>query len=342
MYTDGRITKGLNGTGTPETAERIYLYNEGNNETNLTSGWSADGYVVIDSGNYITVLEGENTRQQYNNNTPMVIASPGNQQRKAVLLGTNARVPIGSKRYLVVEAKTEGGNPNSNFCIILSQIKRLTKDYSGNPTKIITPPDGVYTKWIYDLNYDGISSWPRAYVSIVGGFRNAWDDGGVQVLISKVYLTDNIDDGIIPLYNRGNDFSEYAEGQNAGTLVGWESGASASTPDYIDPTFADTHIVLASTGSKYSVAKTSRQFNNTDMSKICVLVNVISKSSADSFIALIVGEHEISINIDSTGTRVLEWSYSMIKLIGEIGTKTIQIKAGLGITAKVISVWMEK
>ena len=119
MYRNGQITKGLSGQGIPAVEERIYLLNNGDNESDLTGGWDSEGYSLY---NGKTIVRGHNRRSA---SSTLEISSPGIGQASCVLLGTQAPIPVNIKRYLVIEAKINDRTENHDHKVIISKSKEL-------------------------------------------------------------------------------------------------------------------------------------------------------------------------------------------------------------------------
>ena len=257
MWIGGPITKGLRAQDKLVSDERIFLFSHGNNEVNLTQCWDQKGYSLY---NGKTIVRGYNPHTLGSN---MEIESTGVGTSQSVLLGTQISVPTNLKRFLVVEAKVSDDTAAADFAIVLSKTKALTNNVD---TVFYTFSfKELFLKFYIDLSE--LSGFTRAYISIVGGAKLNWASGA-SLEVSKVYLTNYRHESIIPLYNRGNDFGTYVEGQDADALVGWEGYNAGGS--YEAASLEDGYIDFAATASKQSWARilNARSFN--EINRLCL------------------------------------------------------------------------
>lgn len=332
MYTNGPITKGFNGLEIPGIAERIYLFEEGNNKADLTGCWDSSGYSLFNSK---TIVNGHNTRTNANR---LAIVSPGLGQPQCVLMGTQAPIPTKIKRYLAIEAQISDQYAASDFKVIISKQKALAEDTTTRYFHLGYQEE--YLKFYIDLSE--LADFTQAYIAIAGGALGEYWNHAATLNITRIYLTNKRDDNIRLLYNRGNDYSSYSAGQNAGTLVGWE----AVTGDiYVAPTFESEDIDLAATDTKVCAIKTTRNVNLDQISGIYAYIDVYEKPEGTQYIDLKLsdegGWHTDTIVL---GKQVVEWShYALSQYYGSMmGERKITISAETGIQMKIYAIWIEQ
>lgn len=335
MFTNGNISKGLKGINPNPVKERQYLYRYGKNLPEASGGWSASGYELY---NGKTIQEGGNLRVA---NSLMTITSPGNNSNKCVLLGTGIAVATLSKRYLVVEAVTSDNTAASNFQIILSKSKELNDDSS----TVFYSFAFQETSLKYYIDLSELSGFTRAYIAIAGGATANWSAASVNLQVKSVYLTDYRNDSIIPLYNRGKDYSTRSEGDDADKLIGWEGYTAGTT--YVAGTLESNDMLLESTADKGSAVTMTRAADISKMSALKILYDVIElpASNSTTLTAIIKDEdggnlYDSETTITSLGRGTKSMSYSLLKSYLRNKNK-VAIIAGAGAKIKVYAVWEE-
>ena len=338
MFTGGTITNGLNAQKSFPVAERLYLFNQGDNKINATGCWENDGYSLF---NGKTINRGNNPHVLGYN---LKITSPGNGQSACVLMGTQISIPANLKRYLVVEAKVSSQAAAADFSIILSKSKEITDDsatayYSFSFKEL-------FLKYYIDLSE--LSGFTRAYVSIAGGALANWTSGA-ELEIRRLYLTEERQQHIVPLYNRGPDFNSYVEGGDADFLVGWEGHSDS----YDEAATLETgDILLQASASKGSYARTIRGVDLNKIGKLNVLVDVIeypTSGNGSPFLYLCLLDEtgtEIGFKrsvISATGTKQLMSAYMEMRNNNQLRSKNrIGVRVTQGVTAKLYGVWIEQ
>ena len=335
MFTGGPITKGLKAQREFPVAERLYLFNQGDNKINATGCWENSGYSLF---NGKTINRGYNVR---NLGWNMKITSPGNGQSACVLLGTQISIPANLKRYLVVEAKVSSQAAASDFSIIISKSKELTDDSATAYYSL--PLKELFLK--YYIDFSELSGFTRAYISIAGGALANWTSGA-ELEIRRIYLTEEKQQHIVPLYNRGQDFNSYVEGGDADFLIGWEGYTAGTT--YEAATLESGDILLEGSASKGSYARTIRSIDLNQIGKICAAIDVIEYPSAGtSYLYFCVIDESgteigtIRTSIARTGVDQLQAGYMQIKNNNLLRSKNrIGIKTSSGVKAKIYGVWI--
>ena len=341
MFTNGNISKGLNAQEPLEIAERIYLFNQGDNEINMTECWSSKGYSL---NNGIFIQDGTNLRQPFSGGYISVEKSGYYAQ----ILGTQKPVPANTRRFLVVEGWISEEVQNQNaFAIILSRQKELA--YTGGSTRYYNPQfKEQKLKFYIDISELG---WDRMYIAIGASTEAGKMIGEGQTLfVSKVYLTDERYKSVVPLYNRGNDYSEYVTGQEYGTLVGWEAytPGSGEESDYETPTFGSEYIELKTVSSNTKCrAVTSNLVDLTRIRQIGVLMDVVSiPSSGTPQVKLIIGERTFAQDITYTGDNIIMYTYEELvdPITGRVNLSplTIGIETTGLLDVKVLAAWIEQ
>lgn len=337
MFTGGPITKGLKAQRVFSIAERLYLFNQGDNKINTTGCWDNTGYSLF---NGKTVNRGYNV---HNVGYNMKITSPGNGQSACVLMGTQISVPANARRYLVIEAKVTDQSAASDFSIILSKSKEITDDSSTAFYSFSFKE--TFLKYYIDLSE--LSNFTRAFVSVAGGVLANWSSGA-ELEIRRIYLTEDREQHIVPIYNRGQDFNTYSEGGDADFLVGWEGYTAGTT--YEAATLETSDISLQGSSSKGSAARTIRSLDLNKIGKLCAEYEVIempSSGSPKAYIALLdesgteIGY--IQTSITATGLTQASASYMQYRNNNMLRNKNrVAFKVSAGVTAKLYAVWIEQ
>lgn len=336
MFTSGYITRGLKGIVTNPLEKRIFLYRSGKNMPEKTGCWSADDYSIF---NGKTIQAGSNLRIV---GSIMTISSPGNGSPTCVLLGTGIAVPVLQKRYLVVEAIISDRTAAENYKIILSKTKEITDDSS----TVFYAFSFQETTLKYYIDLNELSGFTKAYIAIAGGATANWTKGSVNLQIKNIYLTDNRFDSIVPLYNRGNDYSNYSEGMDADYLIGWEGyPASASM---VPGTLETGYMMLESTADKASGVLMTRSFDIGKCSNIKIKYEIteLPETGTKELVTHILAEsgsnlHDITETLTNTGTFTKNITYNAAKNGLRLKNK-IGITASAGVKAKIIAVWFEQ
>lgn len=338
MFTGGTITNGLKAQKSFPVAERLYLFNQGDNKINTTGCWENEGYSLF---NGKTINRGYNPHVLGYN---LKITSPGNGQSACVLMGTQISIPANLKRYLVVEAKVSSQAAAADFSIILSKTKEISDDSSTAFYSFSFKE--LFLKYYIDLSE--LSGFTRAYVSIAGGALANWTSGA-ELEIRRIYLTEERQQHIVPIYNRGQDFNSYVEGGDADFLIGWEGHGDSYDEA---ATLEAGDILLQATETKGSYARTIRSIDLNKIGKLNVLVDITEYPTTGSetpFLYLsILDENGTEIGfkrsaITATGTKQLMQAYMELKNNNLLRSKNrIGIRVTKGVTAKLYGVWIEQ
>ena len=335
MFTNGYTTKGIKGLSNNPIEKREYLYRLGNNLPDASGGWSASGYELY---NGKTIEEGRNLRIA---NSQMLIGSPGNGSNKCILLGTGISIPTLIKRYLVIEARISNAAAADNYKIALSKTKELNDDSS--TVFYSFPFQETKLKCYIDLSE--LSGFTRAYIAITGGAMATWTDGTVSLQIDNIYLTNHREDTIIPLYNRGQDYSNWIEKEDTNKLIGWEGYTAGTT--YVAGTLESNDMLLESAVDKGSGVVMTRAADISKMSALKILYDVIElpASNSTTLTAIIKDEdgtnlYNAETTITSLGRGTKSMSYSLLKSYLRNKNK-VAIIAGAGAKIKVYAVWEE-
>ena len=336
MFTNGYTTKGLKGLVNNPLEERKYLFRLGKNMPDASGGWSAAGYELY---NGKTVQEGSNMRTA---NSRMNINSPGNGSNVCVLLGTGIAVPTLIKRYLVIEAVISDFTASNNYQIALSKTKELNDDSSTAFYSFAFQE----TTLKYYIDLSELSGFTRAYIAIMGGAMAAWTSGSVGLQINYIYLTDHREDSIVPLYNRGKDYSNRIEGEDADKLIGWEGYTGSET--YEAATLETNDILFEGTADKGSGVVTTRAVDISKMGSLKVLFETLElPAGGTSTLTVIVKDqngtnlYNAETNITSIGKATKSMLYFTLKQY-ILEKNKIAITFGAGTKAKVYAVWIEQ
>ena len=352
VYTNGNITKGLKAQEIPQTEERIYLYNYGDSEINMTDGWESDGYVVPDElstpGTNKVIIPGINTGNSYEAGA-IQIESPGLGHRECVLIGTQVPIPTRAKRFLVIEAYLDlySGNieqAQNDLDVVLATNKNFSQ---GNRRYYHLSFDEQMLRFYIDLTE---IEWNQVYVVVGGCIQFSTWDSDINLHIVRIYLTNEKSKAIRPLYNRGADYSQYSFGQDYGTLVGWQGHEQAlgETTTYVPPVFDTGYIEVASTSNDACRAETIRKVETKKIRKLCAYVEVTELPTegnpelrlewGSSLTAMVSQNVEVS----ATGKMVIELTHTEM-YVGWNGTEAyIGIETRGGLEAKVYAVWTEQ
>ena len=352
MYTNGNITKGLKAQEIPQTEERIYLYNYGDSEINMTDGWKADGYVVPDSlsssGANKVIIPGDNTGD--NDETGIIeIRSPGLGHRECVLLGTQVPIPAHVKRFLVIEATIDIytgtiTQVRNDLDVVLATNRNFSQ---GNRKYYHLNFEEQKLKFYIDLTE---VEWNQVYVAVGGGIQFSTWDSDVRLQISRIYLTNEKSTAIRPLYNRGNDYSQYSFGQDYGTLVGWQGHeqGTGETTTYVAPVFETGYIEVASTNNDACRAETIRTVETKKTRKTCAYVEVTELPAAGNPKLQLTwgssrsGTVSKTIEVSSTGKIMIELTHAEMYAAWNAAEAYLGIETSGGLKAKVYAVWTEQ
>ena len=352
MYTNGNITKGLKAQEIPQTEERIYLYNYGDSEINMTDGWESDDYVVPDStaspGTNKVIIPGINTGNS-DEDGAIEIESPGLGHTECVLIGTQVPIPTRAKRFLVIEAYLElySGTieqARTNLDVVLATNKNFSQ---GNRRYYHLSFDEQMLRYYIDLT---AIEWNQVYVAVGGCIQYSTWNSNVKLQIVRMYLTNEKSAAIRPLYNRGADYSQYSFGQDYGTLVGWQGHEQSlgESTTYVPPVFDTGYIEVASTSNDACRAETLRKVETKKIRKLCAYVEVTELPTEGnpklsltwgSSLTAIVGKN---VEVSATGKIMIELTHTEMYGVWNGTEAYIGIETRGGLKAKVYAVWTEQ
>lgn len=330
MFTNGNISRGVKAQKIMSTEERIYLYCRGRKNVGVTGGWETADYTNQINARLLTSPK---EREIYNNwpdaTRWFIFPSPSASQQTSncFAIGTRMQIDTGLRRYLVIEGKA-GANSSVDFAVKLSRTKDLEDD------GLYSLEFGTdYKKRYIDLREDGNISGMR-YVVLIAGI-NGWTNP-TEYDIKRVYLTDEKENDIEVLYNRGD---------NSNTAM-WE--ADTSSASYQAPVFQTDYIEMYPDAGKECGIITGRVLKNLyEKQRVGVLYDGVEiNSGAESGLYFEIdkpnGDYFISAGfMPVSGLNRAFFHIEKYQEPIQPGDYKLQISVGLSHKIKILAIWLE-